>query len=148
MNLCLVCHPKYAAPFRQQASMRFGLPRDHQWHSVTPLTRTPIRSWRFGLMYIGDAGRVVEPFTGEGILYALRTGLFAGEAIVEGTADSSDPTLIYSHRFPQIYRNRLWVNQLARLSVLNPALSSVLLDALRLWPVPLKYLTEKTVRFR
>ena len=96
-------------------------------------------------MYIGDAARVVEPFTGEGILYALRTGVLAAKAIRQATANSSEPSPIFSGWHARIYRNRLWVNQLARLAVLHPRISSTLLELLRFYPAPLKYLTSKIV---
>ena len=35
------------------------------------------------LFFIGDAARVVEPFTGEGIYYALRSGELAADAVAK-----------------------------------------------------------------
>ena len=40
------------------------------------------------VVLLGDAARVVEPFTGEGIFYALKTGVLAAEAIL--ASDSND----------------------------------------------------------
>ena len=51
----------------------------------------------------------------------------------------------YSAWHARIYRNRLWVNQLARLAVLHPKISSTLFELLRFYPAPLKYLTSKVV---
>ena len=48
-------------------------------------------------MYIGDAARVVEPLTGEGILYALQSGMLAATQF-RGQSDSSDPALIYARQ--------------------------------------------------
>jgi menaquinone-9 beta-reductase len=144
-NLCLVCRPPHADRFRREAEEKFGLPAGHRWLSITPLTRIAVQSRRPNLMYIGDAARVVEPLTGEGILYALRTGALAAKAISQATTSSSDPSLFYTAWHTRIYRNRLWVNQLARLAVLHPQISSTLFELLRFYPAPLKYLTSKVV---
>jgi menaquinone-9 beta-reductase len=145
-NLCLVCRPGHAEQFRQEATEKFGLRSEHRWQSITPLTRSAIQTQHANLMYIGDAARVVEPLTGEGILYALQSGMLAAEAISSAIANSSDPGLLYARQHQRVYRHRLWVNQLARLAVLHPRISNKFLGLLRLHPAPLKYLTSKVVR--
>jgi geranylgeranyl reductase family protein len=145
MNLCLVCRPKHADDFRRDAEKRFDLSSDQRWQSVTPLTRLPVRSERKDLFYVGDAARVVEPFTGEGILYALRTGLLAAESIVQSLPMSADAVSLFNTNLPAVYGDRLWINRLARLCVLHPKISSYLLEILRWNPAPLRYLTEKVV---
>ena len=97
-------------------------------------------------MYIGDAARVVEPLTGEGILYALQSGTLAADAISSAASNSSDPAVIYAREHRKVYRHRLWVNQLARLAVLHPMISNRILGLLRFNPAPLRYLTSKVVR--
>lgn len=42
-------------------------------------------------MLVGDAAALVEPFVGEGIYYAIRSGQLAAEAVVEGIAAGDDP---------------------------------------------------------
>jgi menaquinone-9 beta-reductase len=145
INLCLVCRPQYAELFRVEAARRYGLPVDHRWQSITPLTRSPIVARRGNLLYVGDAGRVVEPLTGEGILYALRSGVLAAEAICTAALKSSDASLIYAQQCQKIYRRRLWVNQIARLAVLHPEVSNHVLRILKWNPAPLKFLTSKVV---
>jgi menaquinone-9 beta-reductase len=146
MNLCIVCRPQNAEHFRQYVIRRFDLPPGHRWQSISPLTRSSIRSQRSNLLYVGDAARVVEPFTGEGILYALQSGALAADCVIQSSTDSSDPGREYSRRHAQIYKNRLWLNQVARLAVLHPKVSGPLLELIRLYPAPLKYLTSKVVR--
>jgi flavin-dependent dehydrogenase len=144
-NLCLVCRPQHAELFRQEAARRYGLSVDHHWQSITPLTRSPIVARRGNLLYVGDAGRVVEPLTGEGILYALRSGVLAAEAICAAAVKSTDASLIYAEQCQKVYRRRLWVNQIARLAVLHPGISNPLLRVLKWNSAPLKYLTSKVV---
>jgi geranylgeranyl reductase family protein len=145
-NVCLVCRPQHAERFRQEATERFGLTPEHHWQSITPLTRAAIQTQRPNLMYIGDAARVVEPLTGEGILYALQSGTLAADAISSAATNSSDPAVIYAQEHQKVYRHRLWVNQLARLAVLHPKISNRILGLLRFNPAPLRYLTSKVVR--
>jgi menaquinone-9 beta-reductase len=144
-NLCLVSCPKDIERFRLEAAERFGLGPDHRWQSITPLTRAPIRSRRPNLLYVGDASRVVEPLTGEGILYALQSGTLAADAICAVAAESSDPALYYAQHHQKVYRRRLWINQIARLAVLHPRIANYLLQILKINPAPLKYLTSKVV---
>jgi geranylgeranyl reductase family protein len=144
-NLCLVCRPQNADAFRKEAARRFGLSLRHRWQSITPLTRPAIHTRRPNLMYIGDAARVVEPLTGEGILYALHSGSLAADAICIAITTSSDPAPIYAMKHRKVYLHRLWVNKLARLAVLHPSTSSWLLGFLRFNPAPLKYLTSKVI---
>lgn len=49
----------------------------------------------------GDAGGFVEPLFGEGIFYALCSGLYAGEAIAEGMEKRVNPGPIYARRLHQ-----------------------------------------------
>jgi geranylgeranyl reductase family protein len=147
-NLCLVCRPENAEAFRKEATQKFELSLEHRWQSITPLTRSVIHTRRPNLMYIGDAARVVEPLTGEGILYALQSGSLAADAISTAITTFSDPAPIYAREHRKVYRHRLWVNKLARLAVLHPKTSNRFLGFLRLNPAPLRYLTSKVVNER
>jgi flavin-dependent dehydrogenase len=46
--------------------------------------RTP--HYRNGVLLVGDSGGSVNPFNGEGIPYAMESGKFAAEAVVQGLA--------------------------------------------------------------
>jgi flavin-dependent dehydrogenase len=54
-----------------------------KWHSAGPLTFGRRRLSRDGIIAIGDASGMIDPFTGTGIQMALRTGEIAAEAIVK-----------------------------------------------------------------
>lgn len=54
--------------------------------------------WHGRAMLAGDAGGFVEPLFGEGIFYALCTGLYAGEALAEGIRKRTEPGPIYTRR--------------------------------------------------
>jgi menaquinone-9 beta-reductase len=145
VGVCVVSRPALAEAFRRQMARRFGLATDHRWRSIAPLTRKPVVTDWEKLFYVGDAARVLEPFTGEGILYALKSGLLAAETIKKSIANRCDYRQEYWEAHRRLYTGRLWINRLARWSVLHPHLSSCLLELLRLFPGPLNYLTRKVV---
>jgi len=98
---------------------------------------------------VGDAARVVEPFTGEGIFYALRSGELAAAAakdMIRGNAaKAAKAARDYAAQHAAIYRGRLWVNALARGAVVSPKLGSILFELARFHPA-LRLLTRKIVR--
>lgn len=148
LNICLVSVPAKIAPFRAWAEARFKIPPDHSWRTITPLTREPISPGQPGLFLVGDAARVVEPFTGEGIYYALASGELAAKAIIlqRDGGNAEDVAVAYSAAHTELYRGRLWINRLARAAVLSPRIASALLQVARLQPGLLRFLTAKIVQ--
>jgi len=142
LNVCLVGRASALPKLREWARHRFSLPGDQPWRTITPLSRRAISPARAGLFLIGDAARVVEPFTGEGIFYALRSGELAAQAIAEGT-DTARLNFVREHA--EMYRGRLSINQLARAAVVWPRFGSAFLDIARVQPALLKLLTRKIV---
>ena len=145
VGICVVSRPVQAEEFRAIVVKRFGLASNHRWNSIAPLTRKPIAAHQEKLFYVGDAARVVEPFTGEGIFYALESGLLAAETIKKAITNQVDCRDEYREAHRRLYAGRLWINRLARWSVLHPHMSSNVLELLRLFPGPLNYLTGKVV---
>lgn len=147
LDLCLVSKPSNISALRRWAEQCFSLQQDHSWHTITPLTRVALSPAHDNLFMVGDAARVVEPFTGEGIFYALRSGELAAQALVKtirGIYDA-DPLKEYAQAHAAMYRGRLWVNQLARTAVLSPRVASSFIHAARVQPI-LRSLTAKIVR--
>jgi flavin-dependent dehydrogenase len=145
LNLCLVSVAARIRSLREWAEARFGIPADHPWRTITPLTRAPISPGQPGLFLVGDAARVVEPFTGEGIYYALASGELAAKAILleRDGGSAEDVALAYSSAHAQLYRGRLWINRLARAAVLSPRSASAFLSIARFQPALLRMLTGK-----
>jgi flavin-dependent dehydrogenase len=106
-------------------AVRRYLPRlpEQTWLRMNPITRAPARTGEGRVWLVGDAARVVEPFTGEGIVFALSTGMLAAETALTGFArnDLSSALALYTKRHRQLYRRRAWVNSLVRLLLLNPS---------------------------
>jgi menaquinone-9 beta-reductase len=148
LNLCLVSIPRKMQALRNWAETRFGISSEHSWRTITPLTRAPIAAAHRSLFLVGDAARVVEPFTGEGIYYALASGELAADAIIaqRGGRDEAKTAAVYSAAHANLYRGRLWINRLARTAVLSPQIASAFLGAARFQPALLRLLTAKIVQ--
>jgi flavin-dependent dehydrogenase len=92
------------------------------WLRMNPITRAPARAGAGRVWLLGDAARVVEPFTGEGITFALSTGLLAAEAALAGLARNDLPAALaaYARSHRELYRRRAWVNTLLRWLLTTP----------------------------
>jgi geranylgeranyl reductase family protein len=148
LNLCLVGMPQTISSLRTWAERQFNLSADQSWRTITPLTRAPVPAAHENLFFIGDAARVVEPFTGEGIYYALRSAELAAIAIVKIIRGEDRRFAIRqftrSHR--AMYRGRLWINRIARAAVLSPRFASQLVGATFISVPILRSLTRQIVR--
>ncbi len=147
LNLCLVSAASGIEPLKEWAQHRFGVAPDHPWRSVTPLRRDAVSPAHPGVFLAGDAARIVEPFTGEGIYYAMMTGEMAAQAvvsIVQGAAETR-AAIQFETRRRALYRGRLWINGLARTAVLSPRLGSAAVKLGRMQPWLLGLLTAKVI---
>lgn len=148
LNLCLVGTPPTISSLRNWAGREFNLTAEQPWRTITPLTRAPISVAQENLFFIGDAARVVEPFTGEGIYYALRSGELAASAIIKiiHGEDGENVVREFTRAHRAMYHGRLWINRLARAAVLSPKTASRFLRVARFSPAIPRLLTRKIVR--
>jgi len=141
-NFCLVATRARIDALKAAVSERFTIPAGQQWRAIAPLERAPIRPLRDGVMYVGDAARVVEPFTGEGIYYALHSGTLAARHILANSLQA------YPAAHADLYRRRLWINRLARWAVTHPAAGGLLVRLMTAHPAPLQYLVQRVTASR
>ena len=154
LNISLAGPPDTLPSLKSWACTEFGLPETHPWRTIAPLDRQPapraaVVQGGGGMFLVGDAARVVEPFTGEGIYYALRSGELAADGIVsaiQGRSNAAQAAAQYREAHTAMYRGRLWVNRLARAAGRNPRVASLALEILRWQPSLLGLLTSKVVR--
>ena len=107
INLCLVAGPDELAEVRRMAEREFQLDAGTVWRTIAPIARGNARCVaRHGLYLLGDAARVVEPFTGEGIYYAMRSAELAANAV----AAAANPEDAYRQAHTAMYRGCLWIN--------------------------------------
>jgi menaquinone-9 beta-reductase len=147
LNLCLVGSGRNVDRLKRWAATEFQIPVNHPWRTITPLTRPPLRPVHDNLLFIGDAARVVEPFTGEGIYYALRSGELAAEAAIAifGGGSRTDLLQTFADEHAKMYRGRLWLNDLARAAVVWPRLGSTFVRLAKVYPPVLRLMTRKVV---
>lgn len=147
LNLCLVGTPPTISKLRKWAEGHFGINAHQSWRTITPLTRSPVLYAHQNLFFIGDAARVVEPFTGEGIYYAMRSGELAATAILKIMRGEDQQATLreFARACAEMYRGRLWINRLARMAVLWPRVASKLVRVTRIQPAILRLLTRKIV---
>ena len=145
LNLCLVGTPPTISRLRRWAERHFEITSDQPWRTITPLTRSPVSCAHENLFFLGDAARVVEPFTGEGIYYAIRSGELAAIAISRTIRGEDQQATLreFARACAEMYRGRLWVNRLARAAVLSPRIASLLLRFGPLNPAIMRLMTKK-----
>lgn len=147
LNLCLVGKASALPHLRSWATERFNLPRDQTWRTVTPLARRAVSSAHRNLFFVGDAARVVEPFTGEGIAYALNSGEIAASLAARLT--EGEPSWrtrhAYGRAFKAIYRERLWINRLTRAAVTSPRIGALAFKIAKHNHALVRLLTSKIV---
>jgi geranylgeranyl reductase family protein len=139
-NYCMVATAARLDSLKAAATARFGIAADQEWQAIAPLERAPIGPLRDGVLYTGDAACVVEPFTGEGIYYALQSGALAARQIVAGAVER------YPAAHAALYRRRLWINRLARWAVTHPRAGASLLKLMSGHPASLDFLVKRVTR--
>src|SRR5437899_11150179 len=147
LNLCLVGTPPTISELRQWAQRHFEITADQSWRTITPLTRSPVPCAHENLFFIGDAARVVEPFTGEGIYYAMQSGELAAIAISKIIRGEDKRATLheFTRASAEMYRGRLWINRLARMAVLWPRVGSFFVRVAQIQPATISLLTRKIV---
>jgi flavin-dependent dehydrogenase len=103
--------------------------------SAHPLWAPMNRPAGDGVFLVGDALKTVEPFTGQGIFFALRTAELAADAICGGGAAGG-----YAHAVAGLYRRRTRSNELLRRLLYRPGAAGVLMRIVRQWPGVLRWL--------
>ena len=154
LNVSLTGPPVALEGLKRWVRAEFGVGKEQAWRTVAPLDRAAARLSAVGgkagggVFLVGDAARVVEPFTGEGIYYALRSGELAAAALLaalRGEIGADAAAARYRSEHARMYRGRLWVNRLARAAGRHPRGASWALEALRWQPGLLRFLTAKVV---
>jgi len=106
-------------------------------HSAHPLTRRMNTPCGDGVWLVGDALRVVEPFTGQGILFALRTAELATESIDAGGD--------YAQAVQRLYRRSGRTNQLLRRLMYHWRVANAAAAVLTRWPAARRWLAANVL---
>lgn len=140
LNVCLVSRPEDLPELKMWAAGKFGCDVRTEWRSVAPLERAPVAPLQNQLILVGDAARVVEPFTGEGIYYALASGRLAAQFLTRDIGREE-----FLRNYNRLYSGRLWVNRVAKLAVTHPQAATQILKSVPYAPALLRRLTAKVI---
>ena len=105
--------------------------------SAHPLCRVMNQPCGGGVWLVGDALRVVEPFTGQGIFFALRSAELAAEAICDGRD--------YGRAVSALYRQHGRTNRLLRRFMYHGRAADMALTALERWPAARRWLAANVL---
>lgn len=91
---------------------RAGLPLveglvEHVWHGTAKLTQHRRQVFGDGYLVVGDAAGYVEPFTGEGIAWALATGQAVAGYAVESIRGEGVAGKAWARRYQRLVRRRM-----------------------------------------
>lgn len=105
------------------------------WRGTSYLTRRRPRLGAERLFLVGDAAGYVEPFTGEGMAWALQGGALLGPHLrraVDGWCESAVVAweCDYHHTFARRHRSCRWVTRLLR----RPRLTAGAIHLMQRWP--------------
>ena len=140
-NLCIVTGP-WAARFHRDCEALFAhtvwqKPHFCEWgvppepleplQSAHPLQSPANRAAEHGVFLAGDALRVMEPFTGQGIFFALRTGEMAAEAIDHPARREER----YAAAVAKLYRQRGRTNDCLRHAMYRERAARVIIPLVR-----------------
>jgi menaquinone-9 beta-reductase len=123
MESCLALNPHLNQTLRR--SHRLG-----ELRSIYPVYFPPRRSYGDRVLLVGDAARVSEPVTGEGIYFALRSGELAAWRVDQAFAKSdfsADHLRLHERECRSHFRLRSRLNALIRWLIYRPAVLSPLL---------------------
>ncbi len=98
--------------------------------SVSPVYFPPRKCFGDGFVLVGDAARVTEPVTGEGIYLALRSGQLAAETIdaaLRRNDIASSALSAYDRACRSEFRQRVRLNHVIRILAQHPTLLSYLI---------------------
>jgi flavin-dependent dehydrogenase len=120
----------------------------HQpWKSVHPISRRPWKVTNGRSWLVGDAGRILEPLTGEGIYSAIATAEMASQHILSIEKVGADAAAANYHRqHRRFYGSRTLVNSLVRWAVEDSLRSTRIMNALKRWPSLVDYMVERVQR--
>lgn len=106
--------------------------------TAAPLRRAMNEPCREGVFLVGDALRVTEPFTGQGIFFALRTAELAAAAIAGEIGD-------YAAAARELYRQRGRANGLLWRLLYRQRAAAGVMAGLRKWPAARDWLAANVL---
>ena len=133
------------AKVRPQEIMRRYLPEAsyESWKSVHPISRRPWELTDGQAWLVGDAARILEPLTGEGIYSALATAEMAALNILSiGNIGAEAAAASYRRQHRQLYESRTLINSMVRWALEDSARSTRIMNVLSVCPALVGHMVE------
>ena len=114
--------------------------------SAYPVHFAPRRSYGDGYLLVGDAARVTEPVTGEGVYFALKSGILAAEAMDLAFKRGDKPSeqfSCYERLCQEAFSFRRRVNSIIRTLVYRPFLLTPFIRLSSKTSFPLRPLVDR-----
>jgi len=114
----------------------FAVAREHALRMTPPLTRSRVVG-HGALIAVGDAVRYVEPFTGEGMAWAIESGIEAANCIAERLENNvSTKTLAesWSVHYHKLTKRRQWICRILSAAIRSETLLYGVFPALTVAP--------------
>lgn len=108
--------------------------KDVKWTGTLPLTRTSRMVAARRLFTIGDSASYVEPFTGEGMSWAIQDALQLSQLLTSEDAVSEGLTVAWNKQWKEKLRSKQWVCRGLAALLRRPQLASVSLLVARSIP--------------
>jgi len=157
-NLCFVVEKKKAKEAAPEALWEHCLYRNphlreslrqgeivSRVRSAFPVYFSPRRSYGDGFLLAGDAARVTEPVTGEGVFFALKSGMLAARTMDLAFRKQHPSAQLFSSYEQQCRRSfalRQRVNRIIRALIYRPPLLSPLIRLSARTSFPLRRLVD------
>jgi len=119
------------------------------WKSTFPISRSDNIAGDRNILLLGDAAKMVEPFTGEGIYMALYSAWDAANLCISHLAEQR-PALklgpIWRHRHYNLFNKQFFFqNHLSRWLAIKPARGAYAIRLIKRYPGLLKYLEQASL---
>jgi len=109
---------------------------------TTPPLRRSRRPGAGRLLAVGDAAGYVEPFTGEGMAWAIQSGIAAADCLADPRT-AADSGVAWTVRYAQLMRRRQWLCRFLSGALASPARSRWLLRLAGAAPWTVRYAVRR-----
>lgn len=155
INACAMVRADVASTLPEVFALHPALQeRSRQWQPLSdPVSTSPLffrtpQPERDGVLMAGDAAGFVDPFVGDGISLALRSGFMAAECLMplfRGETSIADAARLYQREYEQritpVFRTS---SKLRRMLLLPRGMRMPVLSLLKRTPAITRYLVRKT----
>ncbi|MEM6886210.1 MAG: FAD-dependent monooxygenase [Verrucomicrobiota bacterium] len=148
-NLCLMLDSNSFNTPQMIADQFFDNLPPQGWKSTFPISRSNNIAGDRNVLLLGDAARMVEPFTGEGIYMALHSAWDAANLCISHLAEERpgfELGRLWRHRHHSLFKNQIFFqNHLSRWLAVKPGRASTAVRLIQRYPTLLNYMENTSL---